>query len=418
MRNPVSNVSLLLGAVLLWLPHAALAWDADAAITMALERDEGLRALEQRRTALEQHAVADGALPDPEVMIGVEGVPVSEPFDADMMTMYKIGVRQSFPAGRTRQLSRQRTGQEAATIAADIEARRLDVARETRLAWLDWASAWEALEVSTEAALAFEELEEITAARYRAGTGRQRDVDQARMELALLQRRILVQRTRMEDAASRLARWTGQLPQDRPPRSWEPTGTPAPVQNLQSRLLDHPVLLARERQIEAGMTDTDLARQAYRPSWMVEAGYSHTRGMDPMTMSRQSDKLFAMVSFKVPLFTGNRQDRRLQAAREELRAVNHDRGLELQRMQGELSRKLSQWHSQNEQLEWMQSRVLASAEATVESTFLAYRADRASFDELVRARLALIDQQLELIEIRQARAAAAFELAWLTAEEI
>jgi outer membrane protein TolC len=417
MRNPVPIVCLLLGAGLLWLPHSALAWDADTAITMALERDEGLRAMEQRRAALEQRAVADGALPDPEVMIGVEGVPVSDPFDADMMTMYKIGVRQSFPAGQTRQLSRQRTGQEAATIAAEITARRLDIARETRLAWLDWASAWEALEVSSEAAMAFEELEEITAARYQAGTGRQRDVDQARMELALLERRILIQRTRVEDAASRLARWTGQLPQDRPPRDWEPTQAPAPARQLKSRLLDHPVLLASERRIETGITDTDLARQAYRPSWMVEAGYAHTRGMDPMTMSRQSDKLFAMVSFRVPLFTGNRQDRRMQAAREELRAVNHDRGLELQRMQGELSRQHTQWHSQNEQLEWMQSRVLASAEATVESTLSAYRADRASFDELIRARLALIEQQLELIEIRQARAAAAFELAWLTAED-
>ena len=419
MRNPASGICrALLGASLLWLSHVALAWDADTAITLAMERDEGLRALEQRRSALSERAVADGSLPDPEVMVGVEGVPVSDPFDADMMTMYKIGVRQRFPAGQTRELTRQRTGQEADTLAAEISARRLDIARETRTAWLDWASAWRSLEIAEQAAEAFEELEEITKARYRAGTGRQRDVDQARMELALLERRILVKRTGVDEAASRLARWTGGHPDVAPEDSLELLEKPEALAHLQRRLANHPILLAGDHRVEAGITETRLAHQAYRPSWMVEAGYAHTRGMNPMTMSRQSDKLFAMVSFSVPLFTADRQDRRLSAARSDLRAVNHERGLELQRFKGELSRQHSLWQSQDQQLEWMQSRVLTSAEATVESTLSAYRADRASFDELVRARLALLDQQLETINIRQARTAATIELAWLTAETL
>lgn len=419
MRNPVSSICrALAGTAVLLVSGAVSATDADTAINLAIERDEGLRALQQRQTALEERAVADGALPDPELMIGVEGVPVSDPLDADMMTMYKVGIRQRFPAGQTRELNRERTGQQATVIDAEIKARRLDIARQTRAAWLDWASAWEELELAGDAATAFEELDEITRARYRAGTGRQRDVDQAQLELAVLQRRILVKRTRVEEAATRLARWIGQRPGSAPAGSVDFPTPPGSVEALRSILLQHPALLVSDRQVDVGITDTRLARQAYRPSWMVEAGYAHTRGMDPMTMSRQSDKLFAMVSFSIPLFTANRQDRRLSATRSELQAVNHDRGLELQRLRGELDRQHSLWHSQNEQLEWMESRVLASAEATVESTLSAYRADRATFDELVRARLALLDQQLQMISIRQARAAAAVELAWLTAEKL
>ncbi len=419
MRNPVSSICrALAGTAVLLVSGAVSAWDADTAIALATERDEGLRALEQRQAALNERAVADGALPDPEVMIGVEGVPVSDPLDADMMTMYKVGIRQRFPSGQTRELSRERTGQQGSVIDAEIKARRLDIARQTRAAWLDWASAWEELELARDAATAFEELDEITRARYRAGTGRQRDVDQAQLELAVLQRRILIKRTRVEEAATRLERWTGQRPGSEPAGSVDFQASPQAVERLRSLLLHHPALLVSDRQVEVGITDTRLARQAYRPSWMVEAGYAHTRGMDPMTMSRQSDKLFAMVSFSIPLFTANRQDRRLAATRSELKAINHDRGLELQRLRGELDRQHSLWHSQNEQLEWMQSRVLASAEATVESTLSAYRADRATFDELVRARLALLDQQLQMISIRQARAAAAVELAWLTAEKL
>ncbi|MFW5927460.1 MAG: hypothetical protein ACOCSR_05345, partial [Wenzhouxiangella sp.] len=61
---------------------------------------------------------------------------------------------------------------------------------------------------------------------------------------------------------------------------------------------------------------------------------------------------------------------------------------------------------------------LNEAEATLEATMSAYRADRATFDELIRARLALLEQQLEEIEIRRARQAAAIELDYLAAEAL
>ncbi len=419
MRNHASVLCrTLVVSGLLVLAQTTQAWDADTAVNLALEQDEGLKALEQRQSGLSERAVADGALPDPEIMIGVEGVPVTDPFDADMMTMYKIGVRQRIPAGSTLELNRDRTLQEADGLAAEIAARRLEIARETRLAWLDWASANEALEVARETAGAFEELKSLTESRYRAGTGRQRDVDQARLELSVLERRILVEQTRLDKAASDLARWTGTKPPGTPQGWFQSTRTGEPTDRLRSKLLQHPVLAASDQRIEVGITDTRLARQAYRPSWMVEAGYAHTRGNDPMTMQRQSDKLFAMVSFSVPLFTGNRQDRRMASARAELEALGHDRGLQLQELRGNLERQLSLRDSNFDQLDWMESRVLANAEATVESTHSAYRADRASFDELVRARIALLDQQLEIIDIRQALARAEIQLAWLTAEEL
>jgi outer membrane protein TolC len=385
MRNQAIVAYTALVGLCLLFSDTLPASDMNTAVGMALERDEGLQALDQRRLGLKERSVADGALPDPEIMIGAEGVPVTDPFNADMMTMYKVGMRQRFPAGSTRELARERTLHQADGLDADLQARRLDIARQTRLAWLEWATAWQSLELAREAVEAFAELNEITMTRYRAGTGRQRDVDQARMELAMLERRVLVKKTRLDEASSRLTRWTGQQPSGVPDL---PADAEMPARNLDElseRLHRHPLLQASDYRIEAGVTDTRLARQAYRPSWMVEAGYAHTRGMDPMTMSRQSDKLFAMVSFSIPLFTANRQDRRLTAARSELEALNHDRGLELQQMQGELDRQHSAWHRLTEQVEWLETRVLSSAEATVESTLSAYRADRATFDELVRA---------------------------------
>lgn len=419
MRNPILCM-LHAGCAggLLLFSVIALPIDMDTAVNLALAHDEKLKAMERRVSSLSEGAVADGELPDPQIFVGAQGVPIDDPLDADMMTMYRLGLRQRFPAGRTREFLRQRGDTRAQAVQLEIQARRLEVGREARMAWLDWTSAAHSLELAQQSAEAFEALLEVTESRYRSGTGRQRDINQARLELALLQRRIIQRRTDLDDAASRLQRWTGHAPDQSNAADFPDWPEPEPIGHLEQRLPAHPMLVADDRRIEVGILNTRLAKQAFRPEWMVEAGYAHQRATDPMTMSRQSDKLFAMLTFSVPLFTANRQDRRLSAAREELEALNHDRGLKLQDLSGRLQQQLSRWHRNTEHLQLIESMVLTEAEATVEATLSAYRADRATFDELVRSRLALLEQQLQLIDIRRARQAAAIELNYLTAEPL
>lgn len=415
MRNPIlSTAAVLLPVALLWTTPT-LALPLEHAVERAIERDDSLKASERRYAAMGEAAVADGALPDPEIIIGAEGVPVDDPFSADMMTMYKLGVRQRFPAGQSRSLAQQRSRSEAEAFNAAAQARRLEVARQTRLAWLDWVSAAQSLSLARDSASAFEQLLEITTARYRSGSGRQRDINQARLELALLERRIIQNETRLDQALADLQRWTGPLEAATPPSQPPQWPEPASGDLLEQQLTNHPQLIIEQHRIEAGRIDTRLVRQSYRPQWMIEAGYAHQRGTDPMSMQRQSDKLFAMVSFSVPLFTGNRQDRRLAAANAQLQALEHDRGSRLQSMTGQLHRQLSLWQRNQQHLRLIDDIVLVEAEATVEATLSAYRSDRANFDELIRARLALLQQQLERIDIRRDRDAAAIELDYLTA---
>lgn len=416
MRNPILSAhTACLLALLLW-PVAGLAMPLDQAVERALERDEVLKASQRRVAALGEAAIADGALPDPEITIGAEGVPVDDLFGADMMTMYKLGIRQRFPAGQTRSLARQRTWTEAEIVSAEAQWRQLEVARQTRLAWLDWVSTAQSLALARASASAFEELLEITAARFRAGTGRQRDTDLARLELALLERRIMERETRLDDALARLERWTGPLGAIEVPEELPDWPLAAAVEQKKKRLAVHPAVIADEHRIETGRIDAELAEQAYRPQWMVEVGYAHQRGTDAMSLQRPSDKLFAMVSFSVPLFTGNRQDRRLAAARSEQAALDHERGARLQGMVGELHRQYRLYQRSQQHLELIDRVVLVEAKTALESTLAAYRADRASFDELIRARLALLEQQLERIDIRRERDAAAIEINYLTAE--
>lgn len=406
----------LLLCLLLWSDGQAM--ELDQALTLALERDEGLNALILRRQAHVEQAVADAALPDPELILGAQGVPINDPLSADMMTMYMLGLRQQFPAGDSRRLSGQRSLSEAGSLAADIDNRRLEIRRQVQRAWLSWAGSALAAGVAEDGLRALDELLELTEARYRSGTGRQRDVDQARLERSLMARRILDLQTRGSEAASDLARWTGRMPNEPDPGAlpdW--SATPIDPSNP-THWLSHPAIEAESRRIESGRLGTDLARQAYRPMWMVEAGYAHQRGRDPMSMGRQSDKLFAMVSFSLPLFTGNRQDRRLAAAEAEHDALIHQRALRLQEWEGRIRSQQTRLDQQKRRLELLDDIILPQAERTLESTLTAYRSDRASFDELIRARLTQIDQRQELIETRIQWLLARTELAYLSAEEL
>lgn len=418
MRNRLFSCHRACLAMVLLFPFSgASALDLHAAVEQALQRDEGLKALLRRFDATEDRAIADSALPDPEILLGAQGLPVDNPFGSDMMTMYRLGVRQRFPAGQSRQLAGERSRSDGAVLTREYQARRLEIIREVRLAWLDWAAATLVLRVADDGLEAFNQLLQLTETRYRSGSGRQRDVDQARLERSLIARRIIDTQTRIDEASSNLARWTGNLPSESGPSSLPDWPSRPDLVDIRQDLADHPMIEADAQRVESGQINTELARQAYRPSWMIEAGYAHQPGTGPMGR-RVSDKFFGMVSFSVPLFTANRQDRRVAAAAAEVDALEHQRQLRLQEWEGRARNQIANMNSQQRRLELLDEIILPEARRTLESTFQAYRTDRASFDELVRARLSELDQQIETLQTRRALLKARAELAYLTGEEL
>ena len=142
MQNPTRTHRTWLSAVILlifWKEAPAI--ELELAIDKAMERDAGLQSLKSRVLATEERAPAEAALPDPQLFMSAEGVPIDDPLASDMMTMYMVGIRQEWPAGQTRRLSRERSLSEGQVLEAEWQARRLEIEREVRLAWLDWAAA-------------------------------------------------------------------------------------------------------------------------------------------------------------------------------------------------------------------------------------------------------------------------------------
>lgn len=412
IRNTRWQFAALILLVMLFQP--ALAMELEDAQSLALERDATLAALDHRIEATRADAVAESALPDPELFIGAEGLPVNDPLAADMMTQYNIGLRQQIPTGRSRNARQRAATHQARVLHAQGQARRLEVLREVTLAWSDWVAAGKALEVAQSSRSAFAGLVELTEARYRAGGGRQSDISQAGLELALLDQRILEQSSAVDDAASRLQRWTGIRPASGAAADWAaPLPSVQPEQRLAS-LATHPAVLALQAAEDVQQARMEEVEASYRPHWNIEAGWGHSRSSDALLHRRDSDRLFAMVSFNLPLFTSKRQDQRLRAAQAEQAARGQDALAELHRLRGAMEREVQRQQQYARRLQGLEEQVLPAARNTLEAVLVSYRSDRANFDEVIRARLALLEQELAVITLRREHARSTALLAYLS----
>lgn len=394
----------------------AASLDLRAAESLALERDARLAGLAERRQALQEDAVAAAQLPDPELRLGALNLPTdSFALDQEPMTQIQLGLRQRFPRGHTRSLSRGRAETLAAVEAARADARRRDVVRALRQAWTGRAQVAESLEILRDQQLWFAQLEQAATAAYAAGRRQQHDLLRIAMERDLLdEEAIRLQQMALEQDA-KLDRWLGTEADGADISRLPMLPMPPDAASAAESLARHPLILAEFHMVEVGGIGVELARQSYRPAFAVDVAYGFREGEDNDGDSRP-DFFSAMLSFELPLFPGQRQDRQVASAnaRElELRSTLKDRQRELQR---QYDAALSDWQSLDQRIGLFEQRVMPAADATVEATRQAYRNDVAPFDELVRAEKTLLDARTRLLRLRAERLLAQAELLYLTGE--
>ncbi len=390
--------------------------DLDEAERLAIERDPGLEQGRAMAEAERESAVAAGALPDPELSLGVQNVPVDsfDPAD-DRMSMVMIGARQRFPGGQSRALTRERGELTGRVWDAQVQARERELRRQVRRAWVRWAFADRKLTLAKEEAAGFQELVELTENRYRIGVGSQRDLFRSRLELTAVQERILSLEETHESARAELARWTGRIASGTRPGQGELPSL-ADQALLKERLHEHPLLLAEAHRLAAAEKSVDIAQQSYRPDWMVEASYGHRAARD-MEGERISDMASVMVGMSLPLFTRNRQDREVAAARAQARAEHHRRMDLLHDLQGQLETELARYQRRQDLVALYEDRILDEARQRVELEFSAYGADRGDFRDLIRARVDELDYRLRLLRVQQQLAESLIEVDYLAGEE-
>ena len=124
--------------------------------------------------------------------------------------MLEVGVSQEFPAGRTRELARKRMEQSAAAAEAVAADRRLAVQREVRRAWTELAYIARRGELVQGQSPWVEQMRASARARYASGEGKQLDLLQAGLDVAMLREQLLDLDRDEAMRRAQLGRWIGE----------------------------------------------------------------------------------------------------------------------------------------------------------------------------------------------------------------
>ena len=383
---------------------------------VAIERDAVLAQLAAESAGMRRRAVAEGSLMDPRLRVGAVNVPVDDwSLTAEDMTMVEVGVSQEFPSGRTRTLARQRMEQISTASQAAAQDRRRAVQREVRRVWVELAWIAAARELVDGQVAWVEQMRNAARARYASGEGRQIDLLQAGLDVAMLREQRLDLDREEAMRRSQLARWLGEEDAARagpftlPARAESP-----PLAALEARLEAHPAQQDYARRIEAAQTGVELAEQATRPGWMLDLSYGFRGG--EMDGKPRPDMVTAMVSVDLPFFNGGRTSAEVDAARAEAEGL-HEMHTDHQReMRAMLAEAWNEVQRAGEIEKFYETDLVPLADQTVQAALLAYRGNRAMFDDVVEARRVALETGLKRLRIAADRAQAQYQVDYLAGE--
>jgi len=385
---------------------------------LALAQDPLIGRFQSLEQARREQAVADGQLPDPRLKLGLLNFP-TDTFSRsqEAMTQVLVGVSQSFPPGETLSLQQRQTEARAEADSARVRERRRVVLRAMRQAWLDLYLQERSAEVIEASRGLFDQLVEITEAQYAAGRSNQQDVLGAEVELTQLDDRYTRALLAADQARAELARWLG-VDAQRPLSPELPALTDPPeLEVLRRGLPEHPVLEAENAQITEKRIGSEIAREQYKPGWMLDLSYGNRIGSNPDGSSR-ADFASAMVQLDLPLFTDKRQDRRLAASQQEAIAATRSRDDKLRELERMLATAYAQWKRLGERQRLYRERLLPESEANAEAALRAYQAGVSEFITLMRARIDELDARLEALRLEVERAKVRAALSYLQEESV
>jgi outer membrane protein TolC len=398
----------------------------EAAVQAAQDNDPWLVENRHGQSALEARSIAAGSLPDPTVSLGLLNFPV-DTFDIDQepMTQIKVEVSQAIPRGDSLKLKREQLQTASREYPQQRRDRRARTVVTVGRLWLDAYKVQESITLIENDRPLFEQLVDVAEASYSAALGRtrQQDIVRAQLELTSLDDRLTKLRQMQETILENLFEWTSgyfleqyqtatpsvsspvgaglQLPRKLPDiamlnKSLYTADRETDPQALYVNFADHPAVLAVEQKIKASELGIELARQSYKPMWGINAGYSYR---DDAPSGDRADFLSVGLKFDLPIFPKNRQDKEVLAAVSQAEAVKTTKWSLVRKMIAGFEKNRVQLKRLQERQTLYQVQLLPQMHEQAEASLTAYTNDDGDFAEVVRARIAELNAQIEALEI-------------------
>ena len=388
---------------------AALLQDhpAQAKTTQALTLDEverialavnpEIEVAARKLAAAQAHVPAAGALDDPSAMYRGWSVPLEKPWDYNQaQNMFSIS--QTFPGAGKRALRTNVAELDAAEMKADLEQVRLEVRVRAHKAFDDLLRAEDELRIHDQHVGIARQA--IAAARIKYAVGKVPQQDMLKAEVALTQ--LTEHMIRFEQDADLARAELNTLLRREPSAPLSVSGhlavlAPLPaVEKLEAAAVEaRPDLAALREAAERSRKEQALAKKAYAPDFTVSGGYML---MAPGSSFRNN----YMVEGSMNLPWLNRHKHDAEIAESTARATEQDAELDALRNMafGQIQEARVQAQAAQQMAHLYHDELRPQAEATLESSVIAYENDKTDF-------LDLLDSQMTLIDI---------DLAWLQSE--
>ena len=319
-----------------------------------------------------------GALPDPQLQVGLMNRPVAGFGTMDPMTMNSIQLTQTLPWPGKLGYGQQRSRLLADAARLDADDAELDLGSRVTSVYYQLAYMDRALTIMEQTRELLRGFLQVSSAMYSAGAGLQQDVLQAQVAVARMTEEITVMQ---QDRVAMAARLNALLARHATAAvgalELPPVGDTLPgADSLMAQAAGRrPALAAARQRALAAAAGYREARRELFPDLMLGLSYGQRPRFDNMVS--------VMVGFSVPLWAGARQlplRREMQAMQAVAEAEQRDLGNETfarlteLRAQAERARNLSQLYA---------SAILPQARAAVDAAFAAYRVGQVNFTSLV-----------------------------------
>ncbi len=339
------------------------------------------------------------------------------------MTQLKVGVSQMFPRGDSLKIKQEQLKIESTKFPLLREDCKAKLISQVSQLWLDAYLAQQTIKLIEADWALFEQMAEVTKASYSnvVGKTRQQDVIRAQLEIVQLDDRLTSQKQKLETTIARLNEWlhiydaaglNESFNFDTQPLEFRvskklPTihlnnSTVLKASNYSRNLLaqelsNHPAILAIDIKRKASEKAVELAKQQYEPQWGVNASYAYRDNM-PSGDSR-ADLFSVGVTFDLPLFTENRQDKQVAASIADSETIKTEKLLLTKQMISMVEKELRQLKRLSDRQSIYQEQLLKQTHDQAEASLTAYTNDDGDFAEVVRARIAELNARISALRI-------------------
>ena len=305
-------------------------------------------------------------------------------------------------------LKGKRAQKELTREEAKIEAEHRNLLKQVRQAWLELYFQEESLRRLQESRRLQQKLLEAAQGRSRAAADMQQVAIRARQAVARVNEREPMLKSAIARTRAQLGRWIGAaatLPL--------PAALPLlPVPTTDFDATRHPEWLASEAMRDAARLEVDMARQDYKPAWMLDLSYGFRRPMPDGT--ERPNMATAMVTFDLPVFRAKRQDRRLaekQAMEAGARFESEDKRRELEAMHQSMR---AEYAALAERVKIFEAQLLPAMRRESQVTIAGFARDQTEYRD---AQMKVLDTELEYTRVRVDLAKTQAELLYLTGEQ-